>query len=61
MKYVHAFMTANLLFTAPAMAVPTNIGSVGDIHFTLTVKEATCELERITLTSIWAVWCCNGL
>lgn len=46
MKYVHAFITANLLFTAPAMAVPTNIGSVGDIHFTLNVMAATCELEK---------------
>lgn len=44
MKYVHAFMTAYLLLTAPAMAVPANIGSAGDIHFTITIRAATCEL-----------------
>lgn len=45
MKLIHAFIPACVLFTAPAMAEAINIGSAGDIHFTITIKAATCELE----------------
>ncbi len=45
MKFINALMPGCLLFTASAMAIPQNIGSAGDIHFTLTVRAATCELE----------------
>lgn len=45
MKIMHAFMPACLLLTASAMAAPVNIGTAGDIHFTITIKAATCELE----------------
>lgn len=44
MKYINALIPAMLLCTTPAMAVPINIGSAGDIHFTITIKAATCEL-----------------
>ncbi|QSG17476.1 long polar fimbrial protein LpfE [Salmonella enterica subsp. enterica serovar Typhimurium] len=46
MKNLHALMPACLLLTASAMAAPSNIGSAGDIHFTITIKAATCELEN---------------
>lgn len=46
MKTIHAFMPACLLLTASAMAAPVNVGSAGDIHFTITIKAATCELEN---------------
>lgn len=46
MKTINAFLPACLLLTASAMAATTNIGSAGDIHFTLTIKAATCELEK---------------
>lgn len=45
MKTIYTFMPACLLLTASAMAAPTNIGSAGDIRFTITIKAATCELE----------------
>ena len=46
MKTINAFLPACLLLTASAMAAPVNIGSAGDIHFTITIKAATCELEN---------------
>lgn len=46
MKTFHALMPACLLLTASAMAAPVNIGSAGDIHFTITIMAATCELEN---------------
>ncbi|EHI5040434.1 long polar fimbrial protein LpfE, partial [Salmonella enterica] len=46
MKNLHALMPACLLLTTSAMAAPSNIGSAGDIHFTITIKAATCELEN---------------
>lgn len=45
MKTLHALMPACLLLTASVMAAPTNIGSAGDIHFSITINAATCELE----------------
>jgi P pilus assembly protein, pilin FimA len=45
MKSVKALLPVCLLLASPAMAL-TNIGSAGDIHFTLTIKEATCELQQ---------------
>ncbi|EPF2242985.1 long polar fimbrial protein LpfE [Citrobacter werkmanii] len=45
MKLMNAFMPACLLLTTSAMSTPKNIGSAGDIHFTITIKAATCELE----------------
>lgn len=45
MKTIHAFIPVFMLFTASVMAVPVNIGSGGDILFSITIKAATCELE----------------
>ena len=46
MKFINALATGCLLSAASAMASPQNIGSAGDIHFTITIRAATCELEN---------------
>ena len=45
MNTLNRFLPACLLLTTSAMAAPMNIGSAGDIHFSIIIKAATCELE----------------
>ncbi|MCX4180294.1 long polar fimbrial protein LpfE [Enterobacter sp. HSTU-ASh6] len=46
MKRINAMIYGGLLISCGAWAVPVNIGSAGDVHFTISIRQGTCELEQ---------------
>ncbi|UUR72437.1 long polar fimbrial protein LpfE [Enterobacter asburiae] len=46
MKIINALAGCGLLVSTVAMATPLNIGSAGDVHFTISIRQGTCELEK---------------
>lgn len=46
MKIINTLAGCGLLVSTVAMATPMNIGSAGDVHFTISIRQGTCELVK---------------